>query len=186
MQGFGRFVARHGYEMRVERFALFQNIYRAGGDDSIGLDVGRALFDDFFRSEGEDMDPTPGAADALASLSGVADVVILTNAPEHGRRGRALWLARHGMDYPLLINSGLKGPAIAALAARTQRPTAFIDDLLPNLASAEEHAPAVARFQLVADERLRPLAPAAPERHARIDDWATLREAIERSIFPRD
>ena len=91
---------------------------------------------------------------------------------------RVRWLARHGMDYPLMINSGPKGGVVAALAARTCGPSAFVDDLIANLDSAAEAAPAVHRFQLVADPRLAALAPSAPERHPRIDDWPTLRRAL--------
>ena len=36
--------------------------------------------------------------------------------------------------------------------------------------------------EAVADERLRPLAPSAPERHPRIDDWSELAAAIEAAI----
>ncbi|HZZ37044.1 MAG TPA: hypothetical protein VFE03_15090, partial [Caulobacteraceae bacterium] len=73
-------------------------------------------------------------------------------------------------------------PALAALSARTERATAFIDDLLPNLDSVAADAPAVHTFQMVADERLRPLAFTAPERHQRIDEWPALKEAIEAAI----
>ncbi len=59
---------------------------------------------------------------------------------------------------------------------------AFIDDLLPNLDSVAETAPAVATFQMIADHRLRPLAFAAPERHPRIDDWEELARAIAAAI----
>ena len=109
-------------------------------------------------------------------------MVILTNAPDHGRQGRAEWLTRHGMDYPLVINEGPKGGAVARMAARTRAPVAFVDDLLPNLNSVAQAAPRVHRYQLVADERLRPLAPSAPDRHARIDDWPSLRRAISHSL----
>jgi hypothetical protein len=108
--------------------------------------------------------------------------VILTNAPEHGRDERARWLKRHGMDYPLIINSGLKGPAAAHLAARTQKASAFIDDLLPNLSSVAADAPQIKRFQMVADPRLRPLAPSDPANHPRIDDWADLQTALEQHL----
>jgi hypothetical protein len=130
-------------------------------------------------SGGKDMEPAPGAADALASLSNRASIVILTNAPEHGRDERARWLKRHGMDYPLVINSGLKGPAAASLAARTQKASAFIDDLLPNLSSVAADAPGVKTFQMVADPRLRPLAPSDPDNHTRIDEWTLLHPALE-------
>ncbi|MBE7218661.1 MAG: hypothetical protein INR64_09345, partial [Caulobacteraceae bacterium] len=36
----------------------------------------------------------------------------------------------------------------------------------------------------VADPRLRAIAPAAPERHARIDSWPELAAAIEAALFP--
>ncbi len=178
MHGFGRFLAGRGYEFRVDKFALFQNIYEPGALAHLDIAIGRGLFDDFFRFAAEDIDPAPGAADSLAVLGREATIVVLTNAPDFAREARARWLLRHGMDYPMIINAGLKGEAVASLAARTPRPTAFIDDLVHNLNSVEASAPAVHRFQMVADPRLRPLAPAAPERHRRFDDWPDLQVAV--------
>lgn len=182
MAGFGAFVARHGFELRVDRFALFQNIYRPGETEHLDLIAGRALFDDFFRDGGDDLPPAEGAADALADLSLQANVVILTNAPEHGRQTRARWLKTHGFDYPLVINAGPKGPSAAQLAGRVERPAVFIDDLLQQLDSVAESAPTIGRFQMVADTRLRPLAPSAPDRHARIDLWPDLKTAIAEAL----
>jgi phosphoglycolate phosphatase-like HAD superfamily hydrolase len=82
------FIGRHGFELRFDRFALFQNIYRPGETEHLDLIAGRVLFDDFFRDGADDLLPAEGAADALADLSTRADVVILTNAPEHGRLAR--------------------------------------------------------------------------------------------------
>ncbi|EJL26487.1 hypothetical protein PMI01_04089 [Caulobacter sp. AP07] len=183
MAGFGAFIARHGFELRFDRFALFQNIYRPGETQHVDLIAGKVLFDDFFRDGADDLLPADGAADALADLSTRAGVVILTNAPEHGRQSRARWLKTHGFDYPLVINSGPKGPPAADLAARTTGPSVFIDDLLPQLESVAQTAPGVSRFQMVADARLRPLAPCAPERHTRIDLWPDLKTAIEHKLF---
>jgi hypothetical protein len=183
MRGFGSFIERHGFELRVDRFALFQNIYRPGEAQHLDLIAGKVLFDDFFRDGSGDLIPAEGAADALADLSTRAGVVILTNAPEHGRVARAQWLKTHGFDYPLVINSGPKGPPAAALAIRTSGPSVFIDDLLPQLESVAASAPGVTRFQMVSDERLRPLAPSAPDRHARIDHWPDLKTAIEARLF---
>lgn len=182
MVGFGTFVARHGFELRVDRFALFQNIYRPGETEHLDLIAGRALFDDFFRDGGEDLLPAEGAADALADLSLKANVVILTNAPEHGRQTRSRWLKTHGFDYPLVINAGPKGPSAAELARRVEAPAVFVDDLLPQLESVADAAPHVGRFQMVADPRLRPLAPSAPDRHVRIDLWPDLQAAIRETL----
>ena len=182
MEGFGTFLATRGLEFRVERFALFQNIYRPGEDVHLAVEEGRRHFDDFFRYGSGDMRVAEGSADALRRLSETAGVVILTNAPGQGRLARARWLGRHGLDYPLILNTGPKGPLAAALADQVRGPAAFIDDLLPNLDSVADTAPRVARFQHVADPRLRPLAPAAPDRHTRIDEWNALGLAIADSI----
>ena len=45
-----------------------------------------------------------------------------------------------------------------------------------------QHAPDVHRFQMVADERLQPLAYADVARHRRIDHWPTLGEAIAHAL----
>lgn len=183
MQGFGRFLEGRGLEFRVDRFALFQNIYRPGEAVHLPVEEGRVHFDDFFRLGCGDMEPAPGGPEALRALSRRANVVILTNAPGPARMARARWLGRHGMDYPLVLNAGPKGPVAAGMARQVSAPAAFIDDLISNLDSVAESAPGVTRFQMVADPRLQPLAPTAPERHTRIDDWHTLREAIETAVF---
>jgi hypothetical protein len=178
MRGFERFVGTQGLEMRIDRFALFQNIYRPGSKRHIDMEHGRKLFDAFFECDPHEMDVAPGAPAALARLAERANVVILTNAPPASRPGRARWLIENGMPYPLVIGAGPKGRCVAALASRTGGPTAFVDDLLPNLDSVEAEAPAVYRFQSVADERLRPFAPSAPDRHPRLDTWPELAVAI--------
>ncbi len=182
VRGFEKFVGAHGLEMRIDRFALFQNVYRPGATSPIEVGEGKRLLDAFFACDPQDMDMAPGAADALAAIARHATVVILTNAPETSRSARARWLADHALAYPLVIGAGPKGRPVAALAARTPYPTAFIDDLMHNLDSVEREAPTVHRFQSVADERLRPFAPCAPDRHRRIDHWPHLGETIARSL----
>ncbi|HEY2708843.1 MAG TPA: hypothetical protein VGI95_12395 [Caulobacteraceae bacterium] len=182
MRGFENFVGGHGYEMRIDRFAIFQNIFRPGESEHLDVAAGRALFEAFFETDVEDIDAAPGASEALAALAGRASIVILTNAPAQSRAPRDRWLVKHRFDYPLVINSGLKGPAVAAIAAMTTGKSAFIDDLLPNLDSVATSVPGIATFQMVADERLRPLAFSAPDRHPRIDDWSELGPALAAAI----
>jgi hypothetical protein len=185
MQGFERFVGRHGYEMRIDKFALFQNVYKRGSDECVDMAAGKQLFDDFFSDGAGDLHPVQGAAEALARLAQSLTVVILTNAPDHGRDARSGWLTAHGLAYPMIINSGLKGPIVKDLAARTSGRVGFIDDLLPNLESVAESAPDVIRFQMIADERLRPYAPTLPDRHHWADDWAAMEPLIRERLLDR-
>ena len=182
MRGFERFVGRYGLEMRITRFALFENVYRPGEELPIEPELGKSLFEAFFDTDGEDIDPAVGAADALDALSSKASIVILTNAPGKSRDARSRWLARHGFPYPMVMNSGPKGAAVRALADLTEGPVAFVDDLLPNLESAAMAAPHTHRFQMVADERLRPFAYSDTERHRRIDNWPEMGHAIAEAL----
>jgi hypothetical protein len=182
MRGFERFIGGYGLEMRITKFAIFQNIYRPGETEHLDVASGRVLFERFFETGCEDIDPVPGAAEALRRLSNDASIFVLSNAPPQGRAPRGRWLVKHGFDYPLVINAGPKGRPMAAIAAMTAGKAAFVDDLLSNLDSVAIEAPDVARFQHVADERLRPLAFTNLEQHLRIDDWAELGPAIAATI----
>jgi hypothetical protein len=181
MQGFGRYLEEQGLEFRIDRFALFQNIYRPGHATHLDLTEGRKHFDAFFATRCHEIEPAPGAIEALEKLARRAEILILSNAPADAEALRTEWLRRHGLPHPLILNSGPKGPIAAALVAQTTHPTAFVDDLISNLDSVADHSPSTATFQHVADLRLRPLAPRS-DRHPRIDDWKALGEAIEAAV----
>lgn len=182
MKGFGDFLARRELELRIERYALFQNIFRPGAAEPLGEAEGKLLLDAFFGAHCAEMEPAPGAVAALNRLGRRAGIVILSNAPPQAEALRAGWLRTHGLPHPLILNRGPKGPITASLARQSRSRSAFIDDLLSNLDSVAEHAPQTATFQHVADERLRALAPRS-ERHHRIDDWRLLGEAVEQAIL---
>jgi hypothetical protein len=182
IRGFDAYLNARGYELRMTRFALFQNLYPVGGAATVPVPEGKAMFDDFFATSADRLDPVPGAAEGLRRLSDTAQIVVLTNAPAAAREGRARWLAAHDMAYPLIINEGLKGPECARLSGRTRGRAAFVDDLLPNLMSVAKDAPAIVLFQSVADPVLRPLAPTDAAVCARHDDWSDLAPALERAL----
>ena len=51
VHGFERFLGGHGLEMRIDRFALFQNIYRPGETEHLDVSAGRELFEIFFETD---------------------------------------------------------------------------------------------------------------------------------------
>jgi hypothetical protein len=182
MKGFGEFLAEQGVELRVERYGLFENVFRPGSREPISVVEGMALYDAFFRTRCGRMEPTPGAVAALERLSRRAEIIILSNAPAEAEALRRGWLREHGLAYPLILNRGPKGPMTAGLVRQIQGRSAFIDDILQNLDSVAEHAPQTATFQHIADERLRAFAPRSA-RHRRIDDWAELGPAVEEAVL---
>ncbi len=180
--GFGRYLLEHDMELRIDSYALFQNIYQLGSGQHLAIAEGRKLFDVFFAERCHEIEAAPGAIDALNRLSRRAEIIILSNAPIAAERLRTQWLRDLGLQHPLILNVGPKGPIAAGLIEQTAHASAFVDDLISNLDSVAEHSPTTATFQHVADARLQPLAPAAPDRHPRIDDWGQLGEAIETAI----
>lgn len=167
----GYLAAVHDMDLRFDSFSLAGSIRRRTGGGITQADV-EPLLDGFFDTHLDTQYPAAGAVEALASLAEDADIIILTNVKDMIRTRRGAELARHGMPYEVICNRGPKGPPVAALIAeRRPTTTVFIDDLPPHHSSVAQHAPEVHRLHMVADPELRGLIPAAPDAHARIDDW---------------
>ncbi len=125
----------------------------------------------------------PGAAEALARIGEVADIVILTNLGDEAHGWRVDQLASHGIHHEVVCNRGGKGSPVSALVERHSPSAAvFIDDLAVHHASVAKHAPDVWRLHMIAEPRLAAATPPAPDAHARIDDWPAACEWILSTI----
>ena len=130
------------------------------------------LLDGFFATEMDRQQPVPGAIDALARIGEVADIVVLTNLGDHCHAGRVAQLERHGIRHRVVCNQGGKGVPVQKLLDE-YRPSvaAFVDDLPQHHDSVARRTTGVHRLHMVAEPELAPHVPAAPDAHARIDDW---------------
>jgi hypothetical protein len=126
----------------------------------------------FFDTEMHRQKPISGAVEAIARLSRIADIVILTNIGERHHQQRVEQLAAHGLHFPVHWNHGPKGGPLATIMA-DRRPSValFIDDLAEHHQSVAEHAPGVWRLHMVGEPEIAPQIDVAPLAHARIDDW---------------
>jgi hypothetical protein len=126
------------------------------------------LISRFFDERTRHMEPIDGAIDSLLHIGETADVVLLTNLPHTSGDHRRENLAGHGLPFPVVTNSGPKGPAIRDLLRRARQEAAvFIDDSPSYLASAYEHAPEVQLIHFLHDERFA--------RHIEPLDYVSLR-----------
>jgi hypothetical protein len=131
------------------------------------------LLDQFFAGEMHRQNVVPGAVEALARISAVADIVILTNIGDEYEAGRVEQLERFDIRHRVLCNRGGKGRPVLELIEATEPSSAvFVDDLPVHHESVAAHAPQVWRLHMVAEPRLAAHLPPAPHAHARIDDWA--------------
>lgn len=176
----GEYAAENGFALRLTEYKLNGALWRADGSEASGEEF-RTLFRGFFETQTRHQRVYPGAAEALRTLSARAQVVIVTNVPFHAREDRIANLAGHGIDYPLIANTGPKGPALRWLDDRAGR-MAFIDDSPSQLSSAAADAPDVTRIHFVGDDMLRGhLADVAAAQH-KARDWADLRGIAEKVL----
>ena len=164
-------------------FALTGNIKRRADDQALPSPEVKLILANFFEERTEMVAPVEGAADALKALSERAQIVVLSNIPPHLAEARRRGLARHGKDYPVIANTGLKGPPVRHLArAVAPAATFFMDDIPGNHDSVAASANEVIRLHFVADPRLARLVNTAATAHTRIDDWPGARAYIERHL----
>ena len=175
---FQSFLAHNGHELRATSFRLHGNVFRLDdGSETPHEDVS-AMMEAFFASQDEWQTPVVEAADSLARLSEVADVVFLTAMPPRHRQVRRNLLSRHGFDYPMIATEAAKGPAVRALHGERPQPLAFVDDIFTNLQSVRKHAPDTRLVNLMANQTFRALAPHPGEGVEIAADWPHAEELI--------
>jgi hypothetical protein len=178
MRGLETFLAGQGLYFDWASYALYGNIRQRQDDQPLAAELLHPLLQRFCDEATESLEPVDGAAAALESLSARGRVLVLSNVPLSAREARLRALRRHGMDFPLIANSGPKGPAVAELIARAAAPAVFIDDIPHNHASVAKLAPAVHRLHFIADPRLAALLGPAADCHHRAETWPDLRDLI--------
>jgi hypothetical protein len=182
LRGLENWLDRNGLWLDPASFALNGNIRHKSGNKPLAEDrIGPALMS-FFEEETARLDMIEGAASALEKLSTHGDIVMLTNLPSRFRDARIANLRSHGIEFPVVTNSGPKGPAIAALAADHVAPVVFIDDNNGYLKSAAEHVPHTNIVHFMQDERFGRHVPHEDHVHHRTDNWPDAHAHIE-SVF---
>ncbi|HVU22436.1 MAG TPA: hypothetical protein VHE09_17020 [Rhizomicrobium sp.] len=179
--GFDQFLRGHGLFLDLSSYRLHGNVKRLD-DKTPVLDVEVTALLEEFRAELDWLAIVDGAREALMALSESAGVVVLTNITPAQAAARTRNLAALGFDFPLVANSGLKGPAVRDLANHAGAPAFFIDDIPQQLVSAAEHAPDVTRIHLVGDERLKPLLAPSPHAHHYAQDWPSAESFIRERL----
>ena len=170
MRQFEVYLDRNEMWIDLSSFKLQGNIKYKGSDEVVDM-TNRNIIDDFFAAETLNFSPVDGAAEALTALSKEAQVIILTNLPIAQKNERQINLSEHGMDYPVIVGSGLKGPAVKSLGDKINTPLFFLDDIPHNINSVAEYVPMSGRIHMIADPRLSKLIGAAEGASARIDQW---------------
>jgi hypothetical protein len=168
---FPKFLEERGFHLTMASFRLTGNIAEKATGRLVEQPEVTALLDEFFHGQAGWQTMTDGAAEALASFEGHAEIVMLTAMFHRHRETRRAHLDALGLPYPLLTTEMAKGPAVARLRGATNRPVAFVDDQPGNLVSARSCVPDIHLFHLMADNSLRQFLPPLPEDIVQVHDW---------------
>ena len=136
----------------------------------------------FFAERTLEMQTIEGAVEALHSIEKSADVIMLTNLPHEAGDDRRANLAGHGLNFPVVTNSGPKGPAIQKIAAQISAPVVFIDDSPGFITSAFHHAPEVHLIHFLQDERYARLVAPLDFVSLRTDTWQEMHPHVLKLI----
>jgi hypothetical protein len=183
VRGLERHLESKGFHLDLVSFSLFGNIKHTETGEAAARDQVADLLKGFFATRLAELEPVPGAAEALAALSKDAQVVVLTNTPPPQRAARTAALEAGGMPYPVIANEGAKGAAAGALAGAHKAPVVFIDDIPHNIDSVLDAVAHAQGIHFVADPRLRPLIPKAPSALHRVDEWPEAEPLIRAALL---
>jgi len=180
--GLERYLDGLGLWLDLQTFALSGNIKDKETGEPVPVDKTPDLLSGFFKAEAGNLLAVDHAAEALTALSKRAQIIVLTNVPTAQRDARADSLARQGMGYPVIANTGLKGPAVSHIAKAFTAPVFFLDDIPHNLKSvAESHEPS-RRLHFIADKRLAKLLPPSEHSHFHSSHWPDAQSFMEAEL----
>lgn len=165
------FLPKHGHRLDLTSYALTGNIKRAADGVAATHEEVSALLKDFYLTDGLNLQVVPGAKAALDGLARHCQVVVLSNVTPEAAVGRAENLKRHGIDYPVLSNSGGKGKVLQMLGAAAQAPVFFVDDIAFHHEDVAKAWPDTHSIHFVADPRLFAMAKRAEPARLFTSSW---------------
>jgi len=182
LSGLEDHLAQHQCWLDPASFALTGNIKQIHNNEPVSQQrVGELLFG-FFDQSAHTLKPIKGARQALQLLAIRCDIVLLTNLPRDYLDQRKENLSAEGFDYPLVINRGGKGDAVARINQSGGRPTFFLDDSPHNIQSVADYSPETILIHFMQDQRFRKVMPDLPQAALLAEDWTQTHNFIDISI----
>jgi hypothetical protein len=186
IKAFEQWLDEHGCWLDPASFALNGNVKRRSDNMPIPVEELQTHFGGFLGQRTATFEEIANASRSLKHLSGVADVIMLTNMPQEYYDDRMLNLSALDMNYPVVVNTGHKGPAMIEITAASAAPVIFIDDTPSNITSVREAVPDVHVVHFMQDERFGRHCLPIDGISLRSDNWNETADHIARLIEVKD
>ena len=125
---FATYIKKHNHRLHLTGYRLDNAIKKADTDEVADPDTAKDLVWGFINEETKSQPAAKGAPQALKKLQAYAQIIILSNVPHSVHDDRVANLKSLNMDYPLISNEGMKGPAVRKILKNHRAQSFFIDD----------------------------------------------------------
>ena len=125
---FATYIKKHNHRLHLTGYRLDNAIKKADTDEVADPDTAKDLVWGFINEETKSQPAAKGAPQALKKLQAYAQIIILSNVPHSVHDDRVANLKSLNMDYPLISNEGMKGPAVKEILRNHKAQSFFIDD----------------------------------------------------------
>ena len=125
---FSNYLKKRNHRLHLTGYRLDNAIKKSETDDVADPETAKDLVWGFINEETKNQPAAKGAPEALKTLQEYAQIIILSNVPHSVHDDRVLNLKSIGMDYPLISNEGMKGPAVKEILKDHKAESFFIDD----------------------------------------------------------
>ena len=125
---FATYIKKHNHRLHLTGYRLDNAIKKADTDEVADPDTAKDLVWGFINEETKSQPAAKGAPQALMKLQAYAQIIILSNVPHSVHDDRVANLKSLNMDYPLISNEGMKGPAVKEILRNHKAKSFFIDD----------------------------------------------------------
>ena len=125
---FANYLKKHNHRLHLTGYRLDNAIKIAETGDVADPDTAKDLVWGFINEETKNQPAAKGAPEALKKLQEYAQIIILSNVPHSVHDDRVFNLKSIDMDYPLISNEGMKGPAVKEILKNHKAVSFFIDD----------------------------------------------------------
>ena len=125
---FAIYIKKHNHRLHLTGYRLDNAIKKADTDEVADPDTAKDLVWGFINEETKSQPAAKGAPQALKKLQAYAQIIILSNVPNSVHDDRVANLKSLNMDYPLISNEGMKGPAVKEILRNHKAQSFFIDD----------------------------------------------------------
>jgi len=183
LKGFEKFLKSKNLYLDLAKARLTGNIKKISDNEPVPDDTMTKLLPEFFLKETKKLEPVINAQNCLKNLSKKSQIIVLTNIPYKDRKSRVEALKRNNMNYPVITNSGLKGPVVSKICEKMRAPVFFIDDLGQNLESVKKEYKKAICIHFLQDERLEKLMMTPSNIKHRLTNWLEVENLINQEIL---